>query len=189
MPREVPLPPQFAWLAGRVHYVQQHSRIEYSSSCPECGGEVHQGGEWPDRFRIFDEEHGRGWCRRCGFFTWADQSEKPPPADVLEQWRKEQIEREEERKRSAERALAHLRSARIWEIYHEQVDGAGREYWRNAGIPDTWQDYLQLGWCPMKRIWRDGAAFDTPTATIPMFEPGWACRNVTHRLINAEGGD
>ena len=189
MSREVPLPPEFAWLAGRVHYVQRHSPREYSSSCPACGGEVHRSGEWPDRFRLFLDAKPLGWCRRCGELLFADQGENPPPKDVIEAWRKQQIEREEERKRSAERALAHLRSARLWETYYAQVEGAGRAYWRAAGIPDSYADYLQLGWCPMKRFWRDGAAFDTPTATIPMFEPGWTCRNVMHRLIDAKDGD
>lgn len=190
MPREVSLPPPFAWLAGQVHYVQQHSATEWSASCPECGGDVHPDGEWPDRLRIFVDEHPRVWCRHCSYMRWADQGGQPPDAATVERWRAEQIRREEERKRSAERALAHLRSGRIWEQYHDQLDAWARDHWRRRGLADCWQDYWQLGYSPEERFGYQGQTWTTPTVTIPLFGQDWEALNVKHRLLNVppDGG-
>jgi hypothetical protein len=73
MPREAPLPPQWACLEGRVRYVQRHSAVEYSSSCPQCGGDVHKDKSWPDRFRLFIDGKPRAWCRQCGLRAFPDQ--------------------------------------------------------------------------------------------------------------------
>ena len=180
MTRAVPLPPQFATLT--VQYVQRVSDTEYCSECPECGGEVHRNGEWPDRLRIFTGGNPRIWCRRCNLFKWADQLDdsQAPSRQDLEAWRKEQVQREEARKRSAELALANLRDSQRWARYYAQLEGTGREYWRGRGIPNAWQDYLQLGWQEQSR-------WGMPTATIPLFNQEWDVLNIKHRLINAEG--
>ena len=117
MPREAPLPP--IWSHLRVNYVQRVSEKEYSASCPRCGGEVHQDGEWPDRLRIFVDDKPLIWCRRCSLLQFPDQTDSPPVNRAeLDAWRQKQIEREESRKRSAERALQLLRDSERWRRYH-----------------------------------------------------------------------
>ena len=37
MPKQAPLPYQFADLGVTLHYVQRVSDSEYSAACPECG--------------------------------------------------------------------------------------------------------------------------------------------------------
>lgn len=182
MAREVSLPPVFARYAGRVHYVQQVSDTEYSSSCPTCGGDVHPGGEWPDRCRWFTDGKERGWCRRCGAMHWPDDATRPDPV-ALEKWRKEQAEREEARKRSAERALANLAERRIWEHYQAQMCEHSRTIWRRRGVPDALQDFWKLGYDPAHAFWRDGAEFRSETLTIPIFGPDWSPLNIKHRLL------
>ena len=44
------LPPEFMALIGQVDYIHKVSENEYHSSCPNCGGELHSDGSWPDRF-------------------------------------------------------------------------------------------------------------------------------------------
>ena len=73
MPREHPLPPHWAVLAGKVDYVQRVSNTEYSSSCPQCGGTPHPNGELPDRCRLFVDEHPTLFCRKCGLVAYPDQ--------------------------------------------------------------------------------------------------------------------
>jgi hypothetical protein len=74
MNRTVSLPPEFSELNGKVDFVIKRGHNEYSSSCPQCGGFVHQDGSYPDRFRLFiaSEATGKplGWCRSCGFTFW-----------------------------------------------------------------------------------------------------------------------
>lgn len=186
--REVALPPAFRWLEGQVHYVQKVTATEYSATCPRCGGTVHRNGEWPDRLRIFDDDHKLIWCRQCGHMQFADRAngQKVSPEEFA-RWRREQIEREEARKRSAERALAHLRDQQIWLRYHEQMTGAGRDYWRRRGIPDGWQDVWFLGWVPQQNIHLpDGRPMLTPSATIPLFDEAGQLLNIKHRLVRVQ---
>ena len=178
------LPAIFGGLRRTLQYVKQHSREEYSAACPECGGAPHANGEWPDRLRIFLDSPPRLWCRRCGWFAFADKLDKPADPQALDTWRKEQEQREMARKRSAERALDHLRDERLWERYHDALSDSARTYWRKRGIPDSSQDYWQLGW---KDSWSftqpDGTVYQTASATIPVFGLGWVIQNVKHRLV------
>jgi len=178
------LPPIFAQYASRVRYVQRVSQREWSSTCPACGGEVHRDRSLPDRCRWFVDEHPVGWCRRCGALFFPDGAKSAMSAEAFETWRRQQVEREEARRRSAERALAHLQSERIWLRYHEALDEQSRALWRKRGIPDCWQGYWQLGW---RREWQfrqdDGHTHVTPSLTIPLFDRNWNCLNVKHRLL------
>ena len=183
MAREVSLPLVFARYAGQVHFVQQVSDTEFSSSCPSCGGDLHPGGEWPDRCRWFDDGHPRGWCRRENKLFWPDDGAKPDPL-ALEAWRKEQVQREEARKRSAERALELLRESAFWEQLHEEMGAAGRAYWRKSGLSDGWQNFWQLGWATDRAF--GGVTCDA--ASIPIFGPDWQIRQVKFRLMDESKG-
>ncbi len=178
MPRRSELPAVFGKLCAQLQYVQQVSNVEYSAECPACGGTVHQDGEWPDRLRIFMGTKPRCWCRRCNHFAWADEinGQQMPKKEDLEQWRQEQIRREEERKRSAELALANLRKYEVWERYYNQLPGAGEAYWLKRGIPHGWQAFWWLGWNP-------DSWWNCPTATIPIFDQQRQVCNIKHRLI------
>jgi len=129
-------------------------------------------------------EPARLWCRRCGWFSFADKLDKPADPQALSKWHKEQEQRELARKRSAERALENLRSTKIWERYHESLGEIGRAYWQRRGISPSAQNFWQLGW---REQWSftqpDGSVHRTPSATIPLFAHGWIAKNVKHRLI------
>jgi hypothetical protein len=184
--RQHSLPPIFAQYAGAVNYVRQVAAEEWSSSCPKCGGAPHQDGEFPDRFRWFTKGKPVGWCRRCGHLAWPDAAEgwTPPSPEELERWRKEREQAEEARKRSAERALANLRSSRLWEQYHQQLDAYARDWWQRRGIPDEWQDFWKLG---INYEYRTGS-IATPSATIPLFDHQWQALNIKHRLLEPPEG-
>lgn len=182
------LPPEFQSLAGKVQHVQQVSETEYCSSCPNCGDNGHQGRELPDRFRIFlDGGNPRAWCRKCGYFIWADQTDpaKPAPSHAeLERWRAEQIEREQARKRSAERALELLQSSALWDRLHDELDGKARSYWTRRGVPEGWQNYWRLGWAHDRSF--GGVTCDA--AAIPLFGPSWQIQQIKYRLTDDSKG-
>lgn len=185
--REASLPPQWACLTGKVRFVQQHSPTEWSATCPECGGDVHPSGEWPDRCRLFADEHPTLFCRRCGLVAYPDQygdnAYTPPTAQELERFRQERIAAEEARKRSAERALALLQDQRLWERYYLQAGKTGREYWERRGIPSCWQDLWQLGYAQDHEFWIGKSPYYTDIATIPLFAQGWNITDIKYRLI------
>lgn len=178
------LPAPFTGLVGHVYYVQQVSQREFASSCPKCGGTPHPSGEWPDRFRIFVDEHPLGWCRRCNYTWYPDMAEgfTPPTAADIERWRKRQEEQEEARRRSAEQALANLRSKDLWVQYHDMLDQRARQWWRSQGIPDSFQDWWQLGWD------HDTTRWGAQSATIPLFGADGQVLNIKHRLMDESRG-
>ena len=182
--REVPLPQTFCALTGVVHYVQQASPTEFSSTCPKCGGSPHANGEWPDRFRLFDDGHPTAWCRRCGYLWYPDQTEgyKPPSAEELAARCQKLKAREEARKRSAERALENLRASNMADRYHEALDDYARRYWLKRGVPTALQDWWRLGWAHEHEFFINGKPLIADAATIPLFAPNWQLTNVKFRL-------
>lgn len=179
------LPPIFARF--QVDYVQRVTEQEYSSSCPVCGGTVHENREWPDRCRWFLDSPERGWCRKCGQMFWPDEDTVPDPVAV-EKWRAKQERREEERKAAAERALEHLRSGRVWQEYNKQLDKASRRLWEQRGVSPGLQDTWGLGYDPNHEFWKKDGRFVRPTLTIPIFNEGYDLLNVKHRLLEPPEG-
>lgn len=186
MMRETSLPPLFAQYGAQVAHIQRHSATEWSSTCPACKGDIHEDGSLPDRCRWFTTGKAVGWCRRCGKLFWPDQAPdyKPPTPAELEYWRQERVKAEQERKRSAERAIENLRSGRIWEQYHRALNAEGRDYWRERGIPDSLQNYWKLGWVDEYMLQYAGNDYMGQSATIPIFGRDWKPLNVKHRLLH-----
>jgi hypothetical protein len=187
MRHEVPLPPEWRCLEGKVFYVQRESAKTLTCSCPFCGGDVHPDGEWPDRCVLWTDTHPSLHCRVCGKVAYPDQfgdrTVQPPTPAELAARRQERIAQEEARRRSAERALAHLRDEELWMRYYEELERSheGRAYWERRGIPPFWVEWWKLGWNPH-------SAWGCPTATIPIFDVGWQPLNIKHRLIGVEKG-
>lgn len=184
--RRAHLPPEFVGLRNTLTYVQKQTAREYSSECPKCGGTPHRDGEWPDRFRLFDDGKIRGWCRKCNFLWFPDMEDdwEPLTDEERERFRKERERKERARKRSAERALRNLRQEEFWKACHEALTRQGRKYWETRGIPEFWQDYWRLGWQEQYEVFYRSEKHYTPTATIPFFSEGWTFEYLKHRLIN-----
>jgi hypothetical protein len=184
--RDDPLPIQFADLITRVHYVRKRGKNEWSSSCPECGGDMHADGRtFPDRFRMWPVSKGGfplGWCRHCGY-TWTPQKERKPSAEEIEAWRKAQIEIEEQRKREAERALELLQSQKLWERFHENATRESRQLCRAWGIDEKWQDYLKIGYLPDYTVYAGEASYKSPAVTFPVWWAGHQVQNIKIRTI------
>lgn len=188
--REVPLPLEWRCLEGKVHYVQFESDHTVTCTCPFCGGDIHQDNEWPDRCTLFFGAKASLFCRRCGKVAYPDNFgdgtyERPSDAE-MERRRQERVSYEEARKRSAERALQLLREEHRWQRYYDQAGDIGHSYWRNAGVPEPFQDLWQLGWDPAHEFYSGGVRKVSPTATIPLFDHDWQCVNVKHRIINTQ---
>lgn len=183
--REAYLPPEFAELSGSIQYLHQVMRQEYASSCPKCGGTVHQDGEWPDRLRLFLDEPPRVWCRRCGYFQVMGREGRKPDPEAIERWRRRQLRAEEARRRSAERAISNLERARVWQKYHEEMDAYARYYWQTErALPESLVNRWQLG-CNYNFKVGDTPC---PCMTIPIFDSEWHIKNVKCRIIEPKEG-
>lgn len=184
--REQPLPSGFEWLSGRVRYVHKSTLTEYASSCPNCGGDKHKNGEFPDRFRIFTTGKPRCWCRRCGVVIFPDMIDErlKPDYNQIRIWNEERERQYKQQKEQAEHALELLEKERKWLEWHDQMSEKARNMWENAGIPRDWQDYWKLGYVDSRTFYINDEPFTRPAATIPKFGFGWHVRNIDFRIEN-----
>jgi hypothetical protein len=183
------LPVEFAGLQGKVDFVRQVAHDEFSSSCPQCGGIPHKSGESPDRFRLFLNAHGKnkvmGWCRRCSYVWFPDSSRSLDPLE-FDGWRKEQIEREEARRRSAEKAIAQLKSEKIWHKYNEMLNEWAVDILKSWGIRKDWANYWRLGMFPDFKVFsRENGEYFSPAITIPVWQQDTPVpANIKLRVLN-----
>jgi hypothetical protein len=188
--REASLPTDFVELSGKINYIQRKSPYEYSSSCPKCGGNIHQDGEFPDRFIMLTAEKSRigkpfGLCRICGYKWWQGQTDSkdidPATIAILQQQAREGEERRNEERKSK---LAQFSTAELWQELHDRMGDEQRDWWNKNGIPNNWQDYLRLGYTPDKTYNSRTGLEHTPAYTIPYFGYGFVFKTMQYRLCN-----
>lgn len=188
--RESPLPSEFAELSGSVRFIQKKSPYEYASSCPRCGGGIHSNGEFPDRFIMLMPEVAKakipfGWCRKCGYRWWQGQLDnKPVDPKVIELLEQQSREAKEKREIERNKKLSEFSTAELWNELHARLGIEQREWWRNAGIPDDWQDYLKLGYTPDRPYNTATGLEHSPAYTIPYFGLGFIFKTMQYRLCN-----
>lgn len=174
-----PLPSIFHAKFGNLRFVQQRGSREWSAECPVCGDGGHVGNDYPDRFRIFYDDKPLGWCRRCGHTEFADgDSYRPTPEQIAEM----QATRAQLAQREAQRLqtkIQELQEGAYWEAWNQSMNEQARQLWRNAGIPDTLQDYWELGY----RAEYKGRGFTSEAMTIPYFKPGREIATIQYRLL------
>lgn len=185
--RQQPLHPDLAARWGNLPFLQYQGNNEWSAACPRCGDSGHQGHDAPDRFRIFGPEpgkNGRGWCRACGFFEWADANERAgspsPEAVAAAQAERERLAAEELEKTKAR--LRAMQASPFWREWHEQMTREQRQVWQQRGVCKYLVDYYALGYRTDYTLAWDGRQWTSPALTIPHYGDAWSLTNVQYRL-------
>lgn len=165
----------------------KHSGRYYIGPCPFCGGE--------DRFNLKPTTEGWIWfCRGCGgekyhsaidfvmklegkefkeaLASMGGDTFSPNPEHAERRAAAEAAEKAQ-RADQLDALLAQYSTAEIWEAFHRRLenDAAARQWWRGQGIPDHWQDYLNLGYTPEKDFSAGGQHYRSPAYVIPYFHP------------------
>lgn len=183
------LPPEFNGLQGKVNYIQRVNSSEYASSCPQCGGAPHKGGDLPDRFRMWTNANGKnkimGWCRKCSY-TWFPTHDTPLSKEDFEIWRKRQIEIEERKKQEAEQALKLLKSQKLWEQYHLELNNWAYEVLESWGISKVGARFWKIGLIKDYTVFPD--EYHSPAISIPSWGFDWEVRNIKVRVLNPRTG-
>jgi hypothetical protein len=133
----------------------------------------------------------RAWCRNCKHFEWVDQQgTQQITVEEIAIWKA--IRDREEKIRAEERArrIAEFSAEEVFREYHLRMTAHQREYWRNAGIPDDWADWWQLGYVGARTFAHAGATFVSEAYTIPIFAPAqhsadsttWTAINCQYRI-------
>lgn len=189
MSRQRPLPPELSHYAN-LPDLAYYGGGEWGSSCPHCAGSDRVGSGRSDRFRLFAAAGGhnaRVWCRRCGFFEWADQDERPDPVKIAQARELQASYAQAEAERIAAKVQA-LQEAAYWRGWHDAMSQQQRALWNQQGIIDFAIDYYSLGYNPSYTYQHDGREYSTPTMTIPHHREGWELVNVQHRLLKPAQG-
>lgn len=85
----------------------------------------------------------------------------------------------------AQSALREIRELQSWITYHNnlEADDKARVIWESNGIPDWYQDWMQLGYDPRHHFWAGGDYYSA-TLTIPIYEPETRnVLNIKHRIL------
>jgi hypothetical protein len=182
---------------------------EYAGPCPKCGGK--------DRFHV---NLDKGWfCRQCHSEHFGDQIDfrvwlnnvtwieavqqlvgrRPVSKETMDRLKQEREERErkriEEDRIKQESARTKLQESKLWQVYHSNLDAMEkRDLWRARGIPDDWQNYYKVGYCPSREWMRDEEIITSDSLTIPYLQYAepmeYQCVTLKHRLLNTDkGGD
>ena len=130
--------------------------------------------------------HGCDFPTACRYLGGEDE----PDPQAIQQAATARAKRAEEALQEkidiAIRAKEDLQAAQSWVAYHEYLENNDelRRIWTKRGVTEDLQNWWQLGYRPSYRIKTEKGVWATPTITIPIFEPGWTCINVRHRLLN-----
>jgi hypothetical protein len=164
---------------------------EWSSACPQCGGG--RGGRDPsDRFRVWERpgQSSNFWCRTCRYVGFADDNKEvaPPSPERRQEIDDMRLRLAEQEKKRIAAKIAELETQSYWRGFHDAMNEIHRQLWRDQGIPDSLQDYFQLGYTEDHTYGHEGQLFKSPAMTIPIFAPGWKPINVQYRLMQPADG-
>ncbi len=171
---------------------KQRSGKSWAWDCP-----FHQDHKTPS-FNVYEEGYHCFGCGQHGdIFDWLAYWRKQSLGDILKahdidpqaemQRKQEYAERAAQRLEAeiqkAQQALSELRELQSWIRYHQNLDDAARVMWESRGVPCWYQDWVKLGFDPSHVFWA-GQEYQSPTLTIPIYEPEtWEVVNVKHRIL------
>lgn len=135
-----------------------------------------------------------GYCDECGHTIKAWQQVTNTITDEQREFARQRAEQFDRIREDVKReALARFTTAELWQELHRRLSAEHRAQWQAWGVPDDWQDYLELGYTPDKQ-YRDseGNMRHTPAYTIPYFhyttdKPQF--KTLQYRLFNPERPD
>jgi hypothetical protein len=193
------LPIEFEGIADQVHWAHEvvHG-FEWAGSCPQCGGVVHQNGEWPDRLRLWPKSRKTGkplaWCRHCGW-KWTPAKESKPDPALVAKLEAERLRAIAEHAKAVQRARNVVRTEKKWEDYHKYLmwhSGAKKVWAESLGMPvekaEEWFTYWRLGASLGHVFWRQNGneqyvSFKSNTLTFPICDLDGKVINIKHRLM------
>lgn len=168
------------------HLFKYSDNRSWRGPCPVCGG--HR------RFVIFTDHDWplwNGYCDECGHTLKAWERVTTPITEAQREFARQRAAEFDRIREDTRRAtLARFTTAELWQELHRRLSDEHRKQWEAWGIPEDWQDYLELGFTPDK-VYRDGNGElqHTPAYTIPYFhystdKPQF--KTLQYRLFNAQ---
>lgn len=183
-------PVEFTQIGLDANGFKKQDARSWRGPCPRCGGKR--------RFVIFTDNTfplWHGWCDDCGEKVkyWERHRTETPESEIQRETRRQAAQQAHaDRLRFAEARLAQLTIEEIWSVLHKRMGQVQRGWWRDQGIPDSIQDYLELGWLPDKPYKVGEELLHSDAFTIPYFHnttDGKHFETMQYRLSNAPTAD
>ena len=179
-------PTQLDQIGLPPHLFKYSDEKSWRGPCPVCGG--HR------RFIIFTDHEWplwNGYCDECSHTIKAWLKVIMPITNEQREFaRQRSAQMDAMRERARRETLAKFTISELWQELHRRLSAEHRAQWEAWGVPEEWQDYLELGFTPDK-IYRDsnGELRHTPAYTIPYFhyatdKPQF--KTLQYRLFNPE---
>lgn len=185
------LPEIFASLAGRVNYVVNINDNEYHSSCPQCGGEPHADGSFPNRFVMWVvSRHGTpfGMCRKCQYkwsptkedakWTYKERVEFAKKAKLLE------IEYLRKKSQELDVLAETIRKQALYDEYCQNALNNERvmKAYDAMGIPSDWVSYMRFGYIPQYKVTGRNSSYNDSAFTFPI----WSMTRIENIKVRVE---
>jgi hypothetical protein len=202
----------FVELAGSTVYDKGRGR--WRCCCPLHGGHDPSGFSIIERndgklfWTCFSGDCGSGdvidfvmkwqqleFLEACKYLTSGSLESDPEAFHQLAEERKQRAEAEyKSAKQRLEKAIADLERVKVWEAYHSNLNTipGTRLLWQKRGVPEAWQDIWRLGYTDSFTVWEISEdqswqpAWNSPSLSIPIFEPDWKIATVRHRLLKPQ---
>lgn len=187
------LPLEFNSLVGKISFIRMKTENEYSASCPQCKGEIHEDGACPDRFILWrSSRRGTpfGLCRKCGYKWSPEKSDADWTVEEREEFRLKivQLEREyfEKKSRELEELSRTIEEQGFYKRYYEDgLDNAvTNKYYESRGIPPMWREYLQKGYIRDYKVRGSLSTYNDSAFTSPIWTLGNKIQNVKLRVAH-----
>ena len=175
-------PPELSQVGMNPANFHRSDSKSWRGPCPRCGGSR--------RFVVFTDRpwpHWNFFCDSCAYEGFFDQlcaqGERVTPEQIQEWEKKRQVE-EEEKRRQRQMKQAQYATSRVWLTYAHAMCQTNREWWIQAGIPASWQNFYHLGYDHEHHFEHEGEFFIREAYSIPKFDLGWKPTNIDFRLID-----
>lgn len=161
-------PVEFSQLGLDTNSFKYSDARSWRGACPSCGGYR--------RFVVFTDKQFPDWnfmCDGCGWKGWAKDLNINIRQSITEEqrrkWAQKSAAHEQERITKLEKTLSEYTRQEVWIATHNYMQNDNRAWWRAQGVPDSLQDYWQLGYEKNYTYNSDSGRMVTPAYTIPYF--------------------
>lgn len=141
-------------------------------ACPNCGGNR--------RLLVFIDNPTPNWNHQCDLCGYKNSRLDRLPTEYYGIT----LGNQQPEIKDSEDKIQALTESYIWLKYHQNLKENNREWYRQRGVPDVWQDKWLLGYTPKRAFLHEEQTLYSPAYTIPKADYEFQIVNIDYRLEN-----
>ena len=147
-------------------------------ACPNCGGSR--------RLLIFIDHQTPNWNHQCDLCGYKNNKLDKLPVEY--HGLSLGVVYEEEDADVLDTQINQLTESLVWLNYHQGMQEENREWYRNRGIPDEYQETWFLGYISKRSFLHEGSVYNSAAYTIPKVDSSNRVVNIDYRLMEFPEG-